>query len=159
MLLDKLLATDDSKTLLLQRVVLGAVLLPHGLQKTLGAFGGHGFDGTMSYFTNVLHIPAPLAVLVILAESLGALALIAGVGTRIAAFGAIAVMVGAALLTHLPYGFFMNWFGAQGGEGFEYHILAVALGLPLVIRGAGAYSVDGILARVLRRSPATLVTA
>jgi putative oxidoreductase len=159
MMLDKLLATDHSKTLLLQRVVLGAVLLPHGLQKTIGAFGGHGFDGTMTYFTNGLHIPAPLAVLVILAESLGAVALIAGIGTRIAAGGAVAVMIGAALLTHLPYGFFMNWFGAQGGEGFEYHILAVALGLPLVIRGGGAFSVDRILARVLRRPSPTLVAA
>lgn len=158
-MLDKLLATDTSRTLLFQRVVLGAVLLPHGLQKTIGAFGGHGFEGTMSYFTNVLHIPTPLAFLVILAESLGALALIAGIGTRIAAFGAVATMAGAALLTHLPYGFFMNWFGAQGGEGFEYHILAIALALPLVLRGAGAYSLDRILARVLRRTPSTLVAA
>ena len=151
-MLTSLLATDASKSRLFQRLVLGAVLLPHGLQKTIGAFGGHGFDGTMTYFTQALHIPAPLAVLVILAESLGALALIFGVGTRIAAFGAAATMVGAALLTHLPYGFFMDWFGAQGGEGFEYHLLAIALAIPLVVKGGGAYAVDRALVRLLTRA-------
>lgn len=151
-MLDKLLATDDSRTLLLQRIALGAVMLPHGLQKTVGAFGGHGFDGTMAYFTQSLHIPAPLAVLVILAESLGAIGLIVGLGTRIAAVGLIATMLGAIVMTHLPYGFFMNWFGTQGGEGFEYHLLAIALAIPLVIRGAGAFSLDRVIARIKRRS-------
>ena len=158
-MLDTILTTDSSKTRFLQRLVLGAVLLPHGLQKTVGWFGGFGFDGTMSYFTDTMGIPAPLAVLVILAESLGAIALIAGIGTRVAAFGALATMVGAVLLTHLPNGFFMNWYGAQAGEGFEFHLLAIALALPLVIRGGGAYSLDRVLARWIRRPSPQLVTA
>jgi putative oxidoreductase len=138
-------ATDSSRTLLAQRLVLGAVMLPHGAQKLLGWFGGHGWDGTMGYFTGSLGIPAGLAALVILAESLGAVALVLGAGTRLAALGIAAVMVGAAT-THLSAGFFMNWFGTQAGEGFEYHLLALALALPLVVRGGGAYAIDRLIA-------------
>jgi putative oxidoreductase len=151
MLLQRFLATDSSTTLLVQRLVLSAVILPHGLQKLVGWFGGYGFSGTLEYFTGALGVPAPLAVLVILGESLGALALIAGLGTRLAAGGLAATMLGAMLLVHLPHGLFMNWSGAQGGEGFEFHLLALALAIPLAIRGGGAYAVDRGLARLLDR--------
>lgn len=156
-MLDRLLQTDSSRTRFFQRVALGAILLPHGLQKTAGWFGGYGFDGTMAYFTDALGVPAPLAVLVILAESLGAIALIAGAGTRIAAFGVVATMLGAIFMVHLPHGFFMNWSGAQAGEGIELHLLAIALAIPLVISGGGAYALDRVLARF--RPAANLVTA
>jgi len=43
---------------------------------------------------------------------------------------------------HLPDGFFMNWTGTQQGEGFEYHLLAIAIGLAVFIKGSGAMSVD-----------------
>jgi putative oxidoreductase len=147
-LLDRLLRTDATDRVLLgQRVLLGAVMLPHGAQKLLGWFGGFGFQATMGYFTGTLHIPAPLAFLVVVAESFGALGLVLGLLSRVAAFGVLATMVGAALLTHLPFGFFMNWFGTQKGEGFEYHLLAVALALPVVVLGGGARSLDAWLVR------------
>lgn len=142
----RLLSTDRDTTLLLQRAALGAIMFPHGAQKLLGWFGGFGFSGTMGFFTETMHLPAPLALLIILAESLGAIALVLGAGTRLAAFGITAVMIGAIFTTHLPVGFFMNWFGAQQGEGFEFHLLALALALPLVVRGGGLFSVDGALA-------------
>ena len=145
----RFLQTDASWPLLLQRLVLGAVLLPHGLQKVFGWFGGYGWDGTMGYFTSALGVPAPLAALVILAESLGALALILGAGTRLAAVGAIATMLGAVFMVHAPNGFFMNWGGTAAGEGFEYHLLAIGLALPLAIRGGGLASIDRALARRL----------
>jgi putative oxidoreductase len=148
-MLRKLFATDDSTTLLVQRVALGAVLFPHGAQKLLGWFGGYGWDGTMGFLTAGAGLPTPIAALVILIEFFGALALIAGVGTRLAALGATAVMVGAIATVHGKVGFFMNWSGTAGGEGFEYHLLALALAVPLVIKGAGAYSVDRLLARRL----------
>src|SRR3954463_2708509 len=107
-MLERFLKTDSSKTLLGQRALLGAVMFPHGAQKLLGWFGGYGFSGTMGYFTGTLHFPALLAALVILAEALGSLGLILGLGTRVAAFGIAAVMVGAVLTTHLSVGFFMN---------------------------------------------------
>jgi putative oxidoreductase len=143
----RLLATDDGNRLLLfQRLVIAAVMVPHGAQKLLGWFGGHGFEGTMGYFTQTLHIPAPVAFLVILGESLGALALAAGFLTRLSAFVLASTMVGAIFMGHLDHGFFMNWFGNQAGEGFEYHLLALALLLPLVVLGGGRHSLDSKLA-------------
>jgi len=133
-------ATDRSTTLLFQRVVLGLVMLPHGLQKTLGLFGGAGFSGTIGFFESA-GIPVVVAALVIAGESLGALGLVLGAGTRLAAFGITATMAGAALM-HLPNGFFMNWFGASAGEGFEYHLLGIALAASIIVRGSGAWSVD-----------------
>src|SRR5436190_2274613 len=119
-MLNKLFATDDSFAAAILRLLLGVVFFAHGAQKMLGWFGGYGFAGTMGFFTGTMHIPAPLAFLVIVSEFFGSLALIAGLGTRLAALGAAAVMIGAVLTSHLDNGFFMNWFGQQKGEGFEY---------------------------------------
>jgi putative oxidoreductase len=148
-MLTRLVATDTSMTRLIQRVVLGLVILPHGLQKTVGWFGGGGFEGTMGFLTGGAGLPWIVAVLVVAAESVGALALVAGAASRVAALGIAAVMVGAMVTVHLPNGFFMNWGGAQAGEGFEYHLLALALALPLVVKGGGAASVDGWIAERL----------
>ncbi len=140
-----LLRTENSASLLLVRLALGGVMLPHGLQKTLGLFGGQGFSGTMAYFTGQGMLAA-LAFLVILAESAGSLGLIVGLLTRIAALGIGCVMVGAILTVHLPNGFFMNWFGNQKGEGFEYHLLAIGIALALLVGGGGRASIDRSLA-------------
>jgi putative oxidoreductase len=154
--LERLLTTAPDRTLLVQRIVLGLVILPHGAQKLLGWFGGYGFSGTMVYFTDTMHLPAPIAFLIILGESLGAIGLVLGAGTRVAAFGVAAVMLGAVATTHAQFGFFMNWFGAQKGEGFEYHVLVLALALPLVIRGGGLRSVDAAIAARLRDGAAPI---
>lgn len=142
----RLISTDASTTRLFQRAVLGLVILPHGLQKTVGWFGGSGFEGTMGFLTGAVGLPAAIGVLVVAAESLGAVALALGAATRLSALGVAAVMVGAVVTAHLPNGFFMNWTGTQAGEGFEYHLLALALALPLIVKGGGAASVDGWLA-------------
>ncbi len=153
-----LLETDTQNTMLtVQRALLGAVMFPHGAQKLLGWFGGYGFDGTMKFLTDTVHLPAPVALLVILAESLGALLLIAGLGTRLAAFGISAVMLGAVLTTHGNVGFFMNWFGNQPGEGYEYHLLALALSVPLVIAGGGRYALDSWVRARLEEPRSVLV--
>jgi putative oxidoreductase len=149
-LLDRLLSTDRSRTLLVQRLVLGLIMFPHGAQKLLGWFGGFGYSGTMGFFTGTMHLPAPLAFAIIIAESIGAIALVLGAGTRVAALGIAAVMIGAVLTTHIHVGFFMNWLGTRSGEGFEYHLLVLALALPLVVRGAGALALDRIVAERLR---------
>jgi putative oxidoreductase len=104
-----LLGTDRDFGMVIIRVTMGLVMFPHGAQKLLGWFGGHGFSGTMGYFTGQ-GIPYVLALLVIVAESFGALALIMGLFTRIAAFGIGATMVVAAFM-HSSNGFFMNWMG------------------------------------------------
>lgn len=142
----KLLATPNDGVLTLMRLVLGIVFFLHGCQKMLGLFGGFGFSGTMQFFTGMLHIPAPFAFLAICAEFFGGLGLIVGLLARIAAFGIAVNMIVAVLIVHLPNGPFMNWFGNQKGEGYEFHLLALALLMAIAIRGAGAFSVDRALA-------------
>ncbi len=144
-----LFATEDTWSGLLLRLTLGVVMFPHGAQKLLGWYGGFGFSGTMGFFTEQMRIPAALAFLVILAESFGSLGLIVGFLTRVAAAGMVAVMVGAITMVHWPHGFFMNWFGKQQGEGFEYHVLVIGIGLTLLLIGGGKWSVDGELAKRL----------
>ncbi|HEX9666801.1 MAG TPA: DoxX family protein [Thermodesulfobacteriota bacterium] len=143
-MLNKFFRTEDDSALLVARLALGIVFLPHGLQKTLGLFGGAGFSGTMGFFTQQ-GLPSIIAFLVIIAESFGALGLIIGFLSRLAAFGICLNMLGAILMVHLPNGFFMNWFGTQKGEGFEYHILAIGLALVVLIGGGGKWSVDRLL--------------
>jgi putative oxidoreductase len=142
----KLMATTNDTILTMVRLILGLVFFAHGAQKVLGWWGGFGYSGTMHAFTQMMHIPAPLAFLAIMAEFLGGLGLIVGLLARVAAFGIAVNMIVAVLTIHRHVGFFMNWYGNQQGEGWEYHILAIALALVILIRGAGAYSVDGALA-------------
>lgn len=141
----KLLSTQNDFAPLVMRIMLGIVFLPHGAQKVFGWFGGHGLEGTLNFLTQTTGLPLFLAVLVVAAESLGAIGLIVGFLTRVAAFGIVCVMTGAIFTVHLKYGFFMNWTGKQAGEGFEYHLLAIALALALMITGGGKASVDRFL--------------
>jgi putative oxidoreductase len=144
--LKKLLATANDNTLTFIRLILGIVFFLHGAQKMLGWFGGYGFSGTMHFFTGMMHLPALFAFLAICAEFFGSLGLILGLLTRIAAFGIAVNMSVAIVMIHRQFGPFMNWAGNQRGEGFEYHLLALALAITLMVRGGGAFSVDGALA-------------
>jgi putative oxidoreductase len=141
-----LFRTDNHPAPLFLRLALGVVMFPHGAQKLFGWFGGAGFQATMTQFTESMGIPWALAVLVVLTESIGSVLLIVGALTRIAALGIGTVMVVAALKVHAQYGFFMNWRGQKAGEGFEFHILAAAIAVALVLRGGGLLSVDRRLA-------------
>lgn len=150
-ILQALLRTDGAWARFWQRIVLACVMFPHGAQKVFGWFGGFGYHATLDAMSGKLGIPKPLVVLVMIAEALGSIGLLFGALTRVAAFGISAVMVGAIMLVHRHVGFFMNWTGAQGGEGLEYHLLALALSIPLMVWGAGHFSVDGALARRISR--------
>jgi putative oxidoreductase len=141
-MLRKLIATDNDAVTTILRLVLGVVFFAHGAQKMLGWFGGYGFTGTMGFFTGVLHIPAPFAFLAICTEFFGGLGLIFGLLTRVAAFGIFFEMLVAVAMVHRNFGFFMNWAGTQKGEGYEYHLLVFAITAFLMIRGAGAASLD-----------------
>jgi len=145
--------TNEAWSYLILRVALGIVIFPHGAQKLLGWFGGHGFGGTMEFFTGKLGVPMIIAFLIIIGESLGSLGLIAGFMTRLCAVGVLCILSGAVVVVHWENGFFMNWFGNQAGEGFEYHMLAIGICLPLIIYGGGKFSIDGIIAdRVFKKS-------
>jgi putative oxidoreductase len=134
--------TTFDVTLLFVRVLLGTIMAAHGAQKLLGWFGGFGFEGTMGYFTGTVGLPYLLALLIILAESVGMIALAFGFLSRIVSGGLVLIMIGAVVTTHLDHGFFMNWFGVQGGEGYEYHLLVIALAMIVVLNGAGRFSID-----------------
>jgi putative oxidoreductase len=142
----KLMATQNDVALTILRVVLGVVFLAHGSQKMLGLFGGFGFRGTMGFLTH-MGMPAPVAFLVICTEFFGGLGLIFGLLTRIAALGICGLMTGAIFIVHLQNGFFMNWMGKQKGEGFEFHLLALAMAAALLLRGAGAFSADHAISK------------
>jgi putative oxidoreductase len=141
-----LFQTDGSVTGLILRLTLAVVLFPHGAQKVLGWFGGPGFGRTVQFFTQQQGIPVVFALLAMAAEFLGPLGLAVGLLTRVAAFGIGCEMLVIMATVHWPNGFFMNWSGTQAGEGFEYHLLVVGIAITLILRGAGAWSVDGVLA-------------
>jgi putative oxidoreductase len=139
----RLLATTSDPAPALARVALGLVMFPHGAQHALGWFGGYGFSGTYGWMTGTLGIPGPLAALALVTELLAPIFLVLGLGGRIAAAGIFGLMAVAAS-THAGSGFFMNWFGklAAGAEGFEYHLLALALAAVVALAGSGAWSLD-----------------
>lgn len=141
--------TEDDWSSLILRVMMGIVMFPHGAQKLFGWFGGFGFSGTMGAFTESMHIPAVIAFLVIIGESFGSLALILGFLTRFSAASLAIIMVGAIKIAHWENGFFMNWFGKQAGEGFEFHLLVIAICAALVLTGGGKWSVDKMISERL----------
>ncbi|HMV42378.1 MAG TPA: DoxX family protein [Leptospiraceae bacterium] len=144
-MLQKLFTTDNSWIGLICRLTIGIMILPHGAQKLLGWFGGYGFDGTMNFFTDSMKLPYIIALLIILGEFFGGVALILGVGTRFFAAWVGIILLSAMFIVHLENGFFMNWFGNQKGEGIEFFILVLGLTISLLIEGGGKYSVDSIL--------------
>jgi putative oxidoreductase len=144
---NKIIRTDTRNYVLtILRLVLGVIFFAHGAQKVLGWFGGYGFSATMGFFTQQMGIPAPFAFLAICAEFLGGIGLIAGFLSRVAAFGIFCNMLVAVAMVHHHFGLFMNWAGNQKGEGFEYHLLAIAITIAIMIAGAGALSLDATLA-------------
>src|SRR6478672_11701115 len=143
--LQTLLKSNDSLSSFIARVALGIVMFPHGAQKVLGWFGGYGFSGTMGFFTGQLHIPALFAFLAIAAEFAGSIGLITGFLSRVAALGIAVEMMVAVIMVHGANGFFMNWYGNQKGEGFEYHLLTLGLAVGVILAGAGKWSVDSVL--------------
>jgi putative oxidoreductase len=141
--LHRAIATTDDRAATVARLALGLVMAPHGMQHALGFFGGHGFSGTLGWMTGTLGFPAPLAALAIVTELVAPLLLVVGLGGRLAAVGVAGIMVGA-ISTHLSSGFFMNWFGRlpAGTEGFEYHLVVLAMTAVVAIKGSGALSID-----------------
>ncbi len=137
----KFLKTDNSPAQLFIRLALGVVMFPHGAQKVLGWFGGPGFTKTLQAFAG-MGFPDWSVVALMGVESLGAVLLVFGFLTRLWAIGIGASLTLCMFLSHVQHGFFMNWFGQQQGEGFEYHLLVIGICLALLIKGGGALSVD-----------------
>ena len=124
--------------LLIARIIVGVVFMAHGAQKLFGAFGGPGLSG-------VVQMMGPLGYLVAIGEFFGGLGLIVGFLSRFSAAAIILIMVGAIAMVHGRVGFFMNWMGQQGGEGFEYHLLAIAILSTILIAGPGRFAIGRFL--------------
>lgn len=137
--------TNNDWTGVVTRLTIGLILFPHGAQKMLGLFGGYGFTGTMGFFTNTLHLPWLVGLLVIIIEFVGSLSFIAGFASRIWSVMTLFLFIGIIFTSHIHNGFFMNWFGTQKGEGYEYHLLVIGLSIATLINGSGKYSIDGKL--------------
>lgn len=153
----RLLATDQNNwTSLIARLTLGIVVFPHGAQKLLGWFGGHGFTDTLNAMTNLMHLPWIIAFLVIIIESLGAIAILLGLTTRIVAVAMFINFIGIILHSHIDNGFFMNWrMMPDQPEGFEFHLLIIGLCIMLIVAGGGKWSMDGALHGSRNNRPVT----
>jgi putative oxidoreductase len=148
-LLVRSFASTSGWTGLVLRATIGLVMFPHGAQKLLGWWGGYGLEGTHGFLTQAVGLPSLLAYGVILLEFFGPLALALGFATRYVALGFVGLMLGAIASVHAPFGFFMNWSGAQAGEGFEYHLLVIGMALALALQGSGRAALDRAIARQL----------
>jgi putative oxidoreductase len=124
--------------LLAARVFAGVVFMAHGAQIMFGAFGGPGLSG-------FVRMMGPLGYPVAVGEFFGGLGLVVGFLSRFSAASIILIMLGAIGMVHAKVGFFMNWTGKQPGEGFEYHLLAIGVLLPILIAGPGRLAVGRFL--------------
>ena len=141
-MIESLTSTHADWIVGIARIVLGIIFFGHGAQKMLGWYGGPGLASSMRTFTEHLHLPSTLALLVIAGEFFGGIGLIVGLFVRIAAVVIALTMVGAIVTVHFRFGLFLNWFGSKEGHGIEYHLLAITLALVVVVKGAGAFSLD-----------------
>ncbi|MEO9967683.1 MAG: DoxX family protein [Reichenbachiella sp.] len=144
MMLTKLIQTDDNWSYLVARVTLALVIFPHGAQKILAIWGGHGLSATMEAFSQWFGIPPLVTFLVSCAEFFGMIALLLGLCSRMMAGSLILVMLGAIYFVVNDH-FFMNWYSENRGEGFEFHLLVIGLCIILLIGGSGRLSIDRLL--------------
>jgi putative oxidoreductase len=131
--------------LLVLRLVLGLIMMAHGGQKLFGWFGGPGFGQSVANFASGMGIPPLLGGLSILVEFLAGAAVFVGLLTRLAALGLAVHQLVAALLVHLPNGFFINWGLTPGqGHGIEMNLALIAMAVALVCAGSGRYGGDAV---------------
>ena len=151
MIINHILVTKSDWGALAARLTLGIVLFPHGAQKMLGWFGGYGFTGTMDALTSQMHLPSIVAFAVILIEFLGSLSLIMGFASRLWSLAISGLFIGIIISTQLEHGFFMNWYGNQSGEGYEFSLLIIGIALAVLINGSGKYALDNELIKRLNK--------
>lgn len=146
-LVRQLLKTNPTIGFSIARLTLGVVMLPHGAQKLLGLFGGYGYSATMDALTAQMGLPGFVAFSVIMIEFFGSMSLLLGFVSRFWALSLVGMFTGIIITTQLEHGFFMNWFGNQAGEGYEYSLLIIGLALTVVVNGSGKWSIDTIISK------------
>ncbi|MCK0192496.1 DoxX family protein [Arenibacter sp. F20364] len=143
----KILTTHPNIGFSIARSTLGLVIFPHGAQKLLGLFGGHGYSATIDFFTTQMGLPGIIAFSIIMIEFFGSISLILGFISRFWALSLAGMFLGIIYTTQLEHGFFMNWFGNQAGEGYEYSLLIIGLALTIVVNGGGKWSIDNLISK------------
>ncbi|MEU2738364.1 DoxX family protein [Streptomyces sp. NPDC007095] len=124
----------DVAALLLVRVVLGIVMIAHGLNHWRG---GGRIEGTARWFTGLGLRSGTLQAWMSVVTEVGAGALlIAGLLTPLACAAVISVMLVAGVLAHRPNGFFVF------KEGYEYVLVLAVVSLALAVLGPGRLSAD-----------------
>lgn len=146
-LVKQFLKTNPNGGLSIARLTLGLVLFPHGAQKLLGLFGGYGYSATMESLTTQMNLPGIVAFSVIMIEFFGSISLVLGFFSRFWAIALIGMFTGIIVTTQIEHGFFMNWFGNQAGEGFEFSLLIIGLALSVVVNGSGKWSIDALISK------------
>jgi putative oxidoreductase len=94
-----------------------------------------------------MNFPLWLTVVVMCAEFFGSMGLIFGFLARVAALGIGINIAVCAYMNHFQHGFFMNWFGQQKGEGFEFHVLVIGMAIAILLKGGGLLSLDKLLSK------------
>jgi putative oxidoreductase len=154
----KLLHTSDDNSLAMVRMLLGFLLFVRGAQGLFGWFGGPGIHDLSSLF-RLVSIPEPLVLVAVLVDFLGGIGLIVGLFTRIGAACVAAETAFTLILWAIDSRLFMDWSITQGGASVEYFLLVLALASMLIVRGAGGFSLDGLLSsRNARRVTTSLGT-
>ncbi len=143
----QILKTNPNIGFSISRWMLGLVIFPHGAQKLLGLFGGYGYSGTMDFLTTQMDLPSIVAFSVIMIEFFGSISLVLGFFSRFWSIALVGMFAGIIITTQLEHGFFMNWFGNQAGEGYEYSLLVIGLALSIVANGSGKWSIDGLISK------------
>ncbi|WP_299626877.1 DoxX family protein [uncultured Tenacibaculum sp.] len=143
----QLLKTNPIIGFSIARWTLGLVMFPHGAQKLLGLFGGYGYSSTMDALTTQMGLPAIVAFSVIMIEFFGSISLVLGFFSRFWALSLAGMFTGIIITTQLEHGFFMNWYGNQAGEGYEFSLLVIGLALSIVVNGSGKWSIDGLISK------------
>lgn len=146
-LFKKLITTHPNLGFSIARLTLGLVIFPHGAQKLLGLFGGYGYSGTMESLTNQMGLPSIVAFSVIMIEFFGSISLVFGLFSRFWALSLTSMFIGIIITTQLEHGFFMNWYGNQAGEGYEYSLLIIGLALTILVNGSGKWSIDSLISK------------
>lgn len=126
--------------LLVIRLILGVIFIIHGGQKLFGWYDGPGIEGVTGMMKKfgVAH-PTLLAWLVAFSEFGGGLLVLVGLLTPLAAAVTVSVMLTAVILVHGQNGFFNK------DKGYEFNLSLIALGVALMLTGAGAFSIDQLL--------------
>ncbi|HLP32001.1 MAG TPA: DoxX family protein [Bacteroidia bacterium] len=149
--MNQFLKSEADYAPLITRLTIAIVMWPHGAQLLLGWFDGFGFEATMNYFTSTAGLPWVVGLMVILIQFFGAVFIATGTLTRFWALAMFIIGVGMIFSGHKEHGFFMNWFGNQQGEGYEFHLLLLGLCASLLISGSGKWGVDRLILKGTRK--------